>query len=124
MRPIKFRGIDSVIGGWVYGSYCPSPGLELIFKEPGGHISVVEGTVGQFTGLLDRNGKEIYEGDVLDIDTEKHPVVVSWGNGGFYAASVSVHKPKYAKPLVATLLDDSPVRVIGNRFENPELVSG
>ena len=72
MRTIKFRGRTSK-GEWVYGYFSKNPNDDAFIFAERGDFLVEENTVGQFTGLLDCNGKEIYEGDivrVLDPDYE------------------------------------------------------
>lgn len=70
MREIKFRGKRKDNGEWVYGNLqVPTPPFDKYFmwdkNDYGQQVEVIPETVGQFTGLKDKNKKDVYEGDVL-----------------------------------------------------------
>lgn len=73
MRTIKFRGKSKKTGKWIYGYYLKNRGFDFIVPDEFANgktwedYEVIPETVGMFTGLLDKNGKEIYEGDVIEI---------------------------------------------------------
>ncbi len=70
-REIKFRGISYLTNEWIYGY--------LSKKESIFHIAntfVKEDSIGQFTGLFDMNGTEIYEGDLLNIGANEFGFIV------------------------------------------------
>lgn len=99
MRTIKYRG-KTKDGEWVYGYYLPSiyEDVDIItvlenFNLNQKNYAVLKETVGQFTGLLDCKGNEIYEGDILGLpETDSNGVqfrnrfarVVEWVNDGFF----------------------------------------
>ena len=88
MRTIKFRGKSLKNKKWVYGdlmrNICATrivryyeTDTESEQRADWGYIEVDDSTVGQFTGLTDSNGKEIYEGDIFTVNG-KYPRVVLW----------------------------------------------
>ena len=126
MRTIKFRALD-FNNEWKYGYYT----YDSIQNKHFINTQEVKGdTVSQYTSLHDKNGKEIYEGDVvLEWRTEfneqklKHePVrpgsekwVVKYNNGGYYPFAVAFWE---------CTEDAEHCEVIGNIWENPELLKG
>ena len=90
-RTIKFRGKRIDNGEWVYGDleYNRAKNIARIhtYDEDGEYLmqhSVDPATVGQFTGLLDKNGKEIYEGDIVVYGSHcKHIVEFKHGMFGY-----------------------------------------
>jgi len=78
----------------------------------------------QFTGLHDKNGKEIYEGDILKVTDEEDGIIhalVEWGNEyPAFTLSPSIEDLEYNSLQHATLV--CTCEIIGNIYENPELL--
>lgn len=71
----------------------------------------------QFTGLKDKNGKEIYEGDVVWRDLNRFPYVVEWNSGNERDGRAKRHG---FWPMCQDITDHT-YEIIGNIYENPEL---
>lgn len=121
MREIKFRGKNSA--GWVIGSLIVNPVYTAIIEieDPDEGTSVrhyvIPDTVGQYTGLKDATGKEIYEGDI--IKTRKGDVgVIVWETElGSFRARLADNSFYTLTAFFASMFS-----VIGNIHDNPELL--
>lgn len=113
-REIKFRGKDLVDNRWVYGGIGEDRNNNVIIlpKENWAKGGIVDkNTIGQFTGLHDKNGYEIYEGDIVVINGQIYEVVY---NKGMFVIEV--------KGCGYIPLKNAVCQVRGNIHDNPELL--
>ena len=127
-REIKFRGKSIGTGEWLYGHLFiwglqPPSNVPCIcvcvpesWKEAYNLYAVAPDTVGQYTGLNDKNGKEIYEGDIVEFTNLDLPnMVVRFDNGSFMLC-----EDEYS--TYEELRMNYAVEVVGNIYEHPELI--
>ncbi|EOB2867236.1 YopX family protein [Listeria monocytogenes] len=134
MRPIEFRAFSMEHNMYMVGfgvlpvEYTEKEfgyGNEIIlFTEFNGEIRCIPETVGQFTGLKDKNGKKIFEGDIVEIieidafgnlDWNRLKGKVMFSEGAWLVTD----NRSFAIPLWSEINE---IEVIGNIHENPELL--
>lgn len=130
MRTIKFRGKDIETGEWIYGDLVRSADMERCAILVNDRLSYDECevnpcSIGQFTGLCDKNGKEIYEGDILRVNDSTN-MVCEFRHGAFGYIYCNEFHP-FAGNTNYTFNPkntDKNFDVIGNIHDNPELLKG
>ena len=130
MREIKFRAWDKkrqkwvgpnlhmeVVSGllfWQFGLDCNLMGMDSNY---GRDIYILQ----QYTGLKDKNGKEIYEGDIIKRPEGTHGYEVKFLDGAFRPCFLGTNNPIAGEHLLWYQADRE-LKVIGNIYENPELL--
>lgn len=122
-RQILFRGKRIDNGEWIEGYYAKSGGC-FVLKDNGltyggfEMFEVVPETVCQYTGLTDRNGRKIFDGDVIQFEKKKYSVVWNDRIASFVAKPFEEGR-SWPCMNVGTM---KAAEVIGNVFDNPELM--
>ena len=138
MKTIKFRGKTKQCE-WVIGYYVGKSSLDEVAILPPPNVNYdigyindsecyycIADTLGQFTGLYDKNGKEIYEGDILRFGNSPSRVCeVKWNERitafcirFYFECNLGV------RPLGEWVICERSVAIIGNIHDNPELLKG
>ena len=137
MREILFRGKRTDNGEWIEGCFLDKNNMGIFYDDTEEsdcsiHIfSVVSETIGQYTGLTDKNGKKIFEGDIVLVpyidpifkctwnDTSPcEEAIVKYCNGMFYVEYIESGD----KFTLSTM--DGYMKIIGNIHDNSELLGG
>ena len=86
-------------------------------------VAVQEETVGEFSGLQDKAGRDIYEGDIVRWDKDQKLYVVVFRSGMFYASVEPRNSRIYGGfPLWCLCEEEQHCTIVGNRYDNPELI--
>lgn len=125
MREIIFRGKRIDTGEWIYGDLLHNVDVVKIREQEPNiqHCArsfvVIPETVGQYTGLTDKNGNRVFEGDIVYYDGSCHKVVFESRNGtGYFGIAVGENETwEFGNSTPAYMM-----AVVGNIYDNPELL--
>lgn len=129
MREILFRGKDIITDEWLYGGIVhhaddyyiiDCTAADMSYPEP---EKVMPETVGQYTGLTDKNGKKIFEGDIVKCISrfDAKDMVVIFEAAEFHLVDCQRYK-NYTECCGYRHFGTLETEVIGNIHDNPELV--
>lgn len=134
MREILFRGKQVDNGEWVEGDFCHP--CNIVFEAMGydevlgqkdvpviNDYAVIPETAGQYTGLTDKNGTKIFEGDICRIT--RHCILcygsITFKKGSFWFDEFNTDSVLELNKLE---INNFEIKIIGNIHDNPELLKG
>lgn len=136
MREILYRAISMCRGEhWVYGQprhYARNPHTEKwTIYDPitGIETDIVKETLGQYTGMIDKNGNKIFEGDIIEShslsgDIARHRIEFDGSMGWYIAILLIGPKTGYFFQLKQDWISKCDKVVAGNVYDSPELLKG
>ena len=127
MRDIKFRGMTRK--GWIYGDLIHNRGkvyiapIEIYHDAIAEDFEVDENSIGQYTGLKDELGRDLYEGDIIESSYgKKHFIQFDFSNGAFVAVPYSDDDFSVPRYLVKSWIFKFRKRIVGNIYDNKDLM--
>lgn len=115
MRKIKFRGFSVHFNKFVFGDLITKGKNVFITEENGSNLITDENTIGEFTGLYDVNGSEIYEGDKVKVKGSDCVYTVIFETGAF-----KLYRPD---GTLFTLEKDDILEIVGNIYDSKQTVN-
>ena len=131
MREIEFKGKRKDNGKWVYGGISINYDRVWIDTSYYGQVAVEPETIGQYTGQKDKNGKKIFEGDIIEFsydifvgnfDTFIAKGKVVFEEGAFYVKCFENERRTKDEAYLLYSINIDTIEVIGNIYDNPELL--
>lgn len=133
MREILFRGKSRYENRWVYGAYSlwdycsetqtmTTDASIIDYNDECLWIRVIPETVGQYTGLTDKNGKKIFEGDIVKTKTGRLCEVYWFSSPNMLGWDLRPVEFKNQAPTSYDLFKSDNLEVVGNIHDNPEVL--
>ncbi|HEL1556043.1 TPA: hypothetical protein TXJ05_000177 [Streptococcus suis] len=118
----KFRAWDKASHAWRHDIYIGLDGLAKDLSQTGEEpfeLPLDDVIIMQSTGLFDKNGKEIFEGDVVEVFDSRYTVFYDSENASF---RLKPRDKRWNTDYMSNYAHEASFEIIGNIYENPELV--
>ena len=120
MREIEFRGKGIRNNIWVYGDLkrglAPEKVVHIFDYTLNIWVAVIPETVGQYVMRKDKNKKKIYRGDIVRVFDLQDNYIIEYNN------ELAAFCTKHGNIWFPLPIDDKEIEVVGNKYDNPELL--